>query len=42
MTKPFSEESLPSEKKARYVVEINGGLSDQLGIKEGQKIKIGD
>lgn len=29
-----------SEKPAKYVVEINGGLADKLGIKEGQKVEI--
>ena len=29
-----------SEKSAKYVVEINGGLSDKLEIKEGQKIQL--
>ena len=29
-----------SEKPAKYVIEINGGLSDKLGIKEGQKVKL--
>jgi len=29
-----------SVKSAKYVVEINGGLSDKFGVKEGQKIEI--
>ena len=33
-------ETYSSEKPAKYVVEINGGLSDKLGIDEGQKVKI--
>ena len=33
-------ETYSSVKPAKYVVEINGGLSNKLGIKEGQKIKI--
>ncbi|HEX2787258.1 MAG TPA: DUF192 domain-containing protein [Ignavibacteria bacterium] len=39
MTKPFSLDSLPSEKNAMYVVEINGGLSDKFGIAEGDIIE---
>jgi len=35
---PYSETSLPSEKPAQYVVEVNGGYCDKLGIKEGDKI----
>jgi uncharacterized protein len=37
-TKPFSEESLPSLKKAMYVVEVNAGYSEKHGISEGDKI----
>jgi uncharacterized membrane protein (UPF0127 family) len=37
-TVPFSETSLPSEKKSMYVVEVNGGFSDKYGVKEGDKI----
>ncbi|HLD57827.1 MAG TPA: DUF192 domain-containing protein [archaeon] len=29
-----------SIKPAKYVVEINGGLADKLGIVEGQKVKL--
>lgn len=36
---PLSEESLPSNKAAQYVVEVNGGFADKYGIKEGVKIK---
>lgn len=35
---PYSEKSLPSEKPAQYVVEVNGGYCDKLGVKEGDKI----
>ncbi len=28
------------ETPAKYVIEINGGLSDKLGIKEGQKVNL--
>ncbi len=31
-TEPFSEKSIPSDGKARYVVEVNAGYCDQYGI----------
>jgi uncharacterized membrane protein (UPF0127 family) len=37
-TKPMDESSLPSAAPAKYVLEINGGLSDQLNIIEGDSI----
>jgi hypothetical protein len=37
-TTPFSEESYSSGKPAIYVVEVNAGYSNKLGIKEGDKI----
>ncbi|MDH7445000.1 DUF192 domain-containing protein [Aquimarina sp. 2201CG14-23] len=36
--KPLDETSLPSGKPAKYVLEINGGLSDQWNLKEGDSI----
>jgi uncharacterized protein len=36
--KPFDDTSLPSVKPAQYVVEVNGGYTTKLGIKEGDKI----
>lgn len=36
--KPFDDTSLPSIKPAQYVVEVNAGYSDKLGLKEGDKI----
>ncbi|MBU1099183.1 MAG: DUF192 domain-containing protein [Bacteroidetes bacterium] len=36
--KPFDENSYPSTSIAQYVVEVNGGYSDKVGIKEGDKI----
>ena len=38
-TKPLSEESIPSGKMAKYVVEVNAGFCDRFGIMEGDKIK---
>ena len=35
---PFSEQSLPSEGPAQYVVEINGGLSSKLKIDKGTTV----
>ncbi|MEW5841787.1 MAG: DUF192 domain-containing protein [Bacteroidota bacterium] len=35
---PYSEKSLPSVKPAQYVVEVNAGYCDKLGISEGDKI----
>ncbi len=36
--KPFDEKSLPSSAPAKYVLEINDGLSDKLGINVGDKL----
>lgn len=35
---PLSEESLPSFKKAKYVVETNAGFADKYKVKYGDKI----
>ncbi|WP_299127992.1 DUF192 domain-containing protein [uncultured Winogradskyella sp.] len=37
-TKPFDETSLPSEAPAKYVLEINEGLSDEWELEVGDKI----
>lgn len=37
-TTPYSEKSLPSEKKAIYVVETVAGFCDKFGIAAGDKI----
>ncbi len=34
---PQNDNPLPSGKPAQYVLEINGGLSDKLGLKPGYK-----
>ncbi|WP_299115095.1 DUF192 domain-containing protein [uncultured Winogradskyella sp.] len=36
--KPFDETSLPSNAPAKYVLEINAGLSDAFNIEAGDKI----
>ncbi len=35
---PYSEESLPSKKPAKYVVEVNAGFWDKYQLKEGYKV----
>ena len=37
-TTPLSEKSVRSRGPVRYVLEINGGLSDQLGIEAGDSV----
>lgn len=37
-TKPYSEESLPSNGPAQYVVEVNAGFSDRSHIQPGDVI----
>ncbi len=37
--KPFDERSLPSEAPAKYVLEINGGLSDDWQLTVGDRIE---
>jgi len=36
---PLNERSLPSEGPASMVLEVKGGLSDELGLKKGNKIR---
>lgn len=36
--KPFDETSLPSEAPAKYVLEINGGFSNEWQLQVGDKI----
>ena len=38
--RPYDETSLPSEKPALYVLEINGGLSDKWGIEKGDRMEV--
>lgn len=37
--KPYDKTSLPSNAPAKYVLEINGGLSDIWGLEDGDKIE---
>ena len=37
-TTPLSDKSVPSKGPVRYVLEINGGLSDMLGIAAGDTV----
>lgn len=39
-TKPYSLDIISSEKSVAKVLEINGGLSEKIGIKIGQKINL--
>lgn len=36
--RPYDESSLPSDAPAKYVLEVNAGLSDQLGLQIGDSI----
>lgn len=35
---PFDETSLPSKYPVQYVLEVNGGMMEKWGVKEGDKI----
>ena len=37
--KPYSEDLLPSNVPVKYVLEINGGLSEKLDINVGDKVE---
>lgn len=39
MAQPLSDVSLPSDGPAKGVVEINGGLSDELNIRPGDRVR---
>jgi len=38
--RPLSQSSLPSEGPAKYVLELNAGLSDELGINSGDMVEL--
>jgi uncharacterized membrane protein (UPF0127 family) len=37
-TTPLSDRSVPSKGPVRFVLEVNGGLSDELGIEVGDRV----
>jgi len=37
-TQPYSQQSLPSEGNAQYVVEVIAGFCDQYGVDKGTKV----
>ncbi|MFO7614988.1 MAG: DUF192 domain-containing protein [Bacteroidales bacterium] len=39
-TQPGSSYSVPSEKPAKYVLEVNAGFSDKYGINPGNSIEL--
>jgi uncharacterized protein len=39
-TEPFSLKMIPSRAPVRYVLEVNGGISERLGIVKGSKVDI--
>lgn len=39
MTTPYSTKGIPSGGVIRGVLEINGGLSDELGVVEGDRLR---
>ncbi|CAL67698.1 DUF192 domain-containing protein [Christiangramia forsetii] len=39
-TTPRDETSLPSEGPAQYILEVNGGLSDQWGLEQDDKFSL--
>lgn len=36
--KPYSEESLPSEAPAIYILEVNAGMMEKWGLEKGDKV----
>jgi uncharacterized membrane protein (UPF0127 family) len=41
-TTPYSEESLPSERPARFVLEVSGGYCAEVGIRAGDRVELGE
>lgn len=39
MAVPYSTDSIPGGDSIQYVLEINGGLSDSLGLSEGAELR---
>jgi len=40
-TKPFSLDIISSEKPARYVLEVNGGIAKKLDLNIGDQVELG-
>jgi uncharacterized membrane protein (UPF0127 family) len=40
-TTPFSETGLPSGEPVRFVLEVEGGFSDEHGVQEGDRVDLG-
>ncbi len=40
-TTPYSEKSLPSERPARFVLEVPGGYCAQVGVRAGDRVELG-
>jgi uncharacterized protein len=40
-TKPFSEEPLPSGAPVRFVLEVDGGFMERVGVGEGDRVELG-
>ena len=40
-TTPFSEEGLPSGGPARFVLEVPGGWTAKVGVREGDRVELG-
>lgn len=41
-TTPFSEAGLPSGAPVRFVLEVPGGYCDDIGLREGDEVVLGD
>ncbi len=38
-TQPFSEKSIPSQRPAQYVIEVNAGFTAKYAIRPGYRVK---
>jgi len=39
-TTPFSEAMIPSGGAVRFVLEVNGGVADRIGLKPGDRVRL--